>query len=180
MSGLPLRSSDTAGAPRAAGTLATRTLIPVPLSSHLRERILRQIDSLSDEKGYAVLDYVEFIASRHGTPAPASANIFTRFAEGVEDTMRAGKVSTQAIAQTMGLLNQAVGVLSGVAAAGKSVASDIVTTASDVAKTVTGGAAGAGGQGGPADAGAPTAPPPQVPPSSASPTGPAPSPPSQQ
>jgi len=110
----------------------------MPLSPHLRDRILRQLETLTDEKGYAVLDYVDFIASRYGQKEPPSANIFTRFTEGVEDTLRAGKVSASAISQTMGLLNQAVGVLSGVAAAGKSVASDIVSTASDVAKTVTG------------------------------------------
>lgn len=109
----------------------------MPLSPHLRERILRQLDQLNDDKGYVVLDYAEYVATKYGTPPSASANIFARFAEGVEDTLRAGRVSTTAISQTMGLLNQAVGVLSGVAAAGKSVAGDIVTTATDVAKAVT-------------------------------------------
>lgn len=115
----------------------------MPLSPHLRDRILRQLDTLSDEKGYAVLDYVDFIAARHGVRETSPANLFTRFTEGIEDTLRAGKVSASAISQTMGLLNQAVGVLSGVAAAGKSVASDIVTTASDVARNVAGGVQGA-------------------------------------
>lgn len=110
----------------------------MPLSPHLRDRILRQLDTLNDDKGYAVLDYVEFVASRHGAKETSPGNIFTRFTEGIEDTLRAGKVSASAISQTMGLLNQAVGVLSGVAAAGKSVATDIVNTASDVAKNVTG------------------------------------------
>jgi hypothetical protein len=108
------------------------------LSPHLRERILRQLDTLNDEKGYAVLDYVDYVAAKYGTKESSTANIFTRFTEGIEDTMRAGKVSASAISQTMGLLNQAVGVLSGVAAAGKSVATDVVNTASDVVKTVTG------------------------------------------
>ncbi len=109
------------------------------LSPHLRERILRQLDTLSDEKGYAVLDYAEFVASRYGAKETSSAgSIFSRFTDGIEDTMRAGKLSASAISQTMGLLNQAVGVLGGVAAAGKSVASDIVNTASDVAKSVGG------------------------------------------
>ncbi|MEO7965117.1 MAG: hypothetical protein ABIT38_14525 [Gemmatimonadaceae bacterium] len=107
------------------------------LSPHLRERILRQLDQLNDEKAYVVLDYVEYVATKYGTPPSATANIFARFTEGIEDTMRAGRLSTTAISQTMGLLNQAAGVLSGVAAAGKSVASDIVTTATDVAKAVT-------------------------------------------
>lgn len=108
------------------------------LSPHLRERILRQLDTLSDEKGYAVLDYVEFVATRYGTKETSAASLFSRFTDGIEDTMRAGKLSASAISQTMGLLNQAVGVLGGVAAAGKSVANDIVSTASDVAKSVSG------------------------------------------
>ncbi len=110
----------------------------MPLSPHLRERILRQLDTLSDEKGYAVLDYVEFVSTRYGVKDAASAgSLFSRFTDGIEDTMRAGKLSATAISQTMGLLNQAVGVLGGVAAAGKSVASDLVNTASDVAKSVS-------------------------------------------
>lgn len=112
----------------------------MPLSPHLRDRILRQLDTLSDEKGYQVLDYVEFVASRHGAPPP-SASIFTRFAEGVEDTLRAGRVSTAAISETVGLLNKAMGVLNGVAAAGKSVATDIVSAASTAAKSATGSSA---------------------------------------
>ena len=41
--------------------------------------------------------------------------------------LRAGKVSASAIAETMGLMNKAMGVLSGAAAAGKSVANDFMT-----------------------------------------------------
>jgi hypothetical protein len=105
------------------------------LSPHLRERLLRQLDTLTDEKGYQVLDYLEFVTSKYGAREPSNvASLFTRFTEGVEDTLRAGKVSATAISETMGLLNKAVGVLSGVAAAGKSVASDIVSAASGVTR----------------------------------------------
>lgn len=108
------------------------------LSPHLRERLLRQLDTLSDERGYQVLDYVEFVTSKYGAREPVStANIFSRFTEGVEDTLRAGKVSATAISETMGLLNRAAGVLSGVAAAGKSVASDIVTGVTSTVKSTT-------------------------------------------
>jgi hypothetical protein len=100
------------------------------MNPHLRDRILRHVDSLPDEQAYQVLDYIEFLESRYAGKAASSASLFQRFTEGVEDTMRAGRVSTAAIAETMGLLNRAVGVLSGVAAAGKSVASDIVSAAS--------------------------------------------------
>jgi hypothetical protein len=95
----------------------------------LRERIIRHLDPLPDERAYQVLDYIEFLEGKYGAPA-GQASIFQRFTEGVEDTLRAGRVSTTAIAETMGLLSKAMGVLSGVAAAGKSVASDLVDAAS--------------------------------------------------
>jgi hypothetical protein len=106
------------------------------MNSLLRDRILRRLETLSDERGYQVLDYVEFLESRYAERAAPGANVFQRFAEGVEDRLRAGKVSAQTISQAMGLLNQAVGVLGGVAAAGKSVANDIVSAASSTASYV--------------------------------------------
>jgi hypothetical protein len=79
-----------------------------------------------------VLDYVEFLESKYAERANTTANPFTRFTDAVEDKLRAGRVSASVIAETMGLLNKATNVLSGVAAAGKSVATDIVTGASDI------------------------------------------------
>lgn len=102
----------------------------------LRDRINRHLEPLTDERGYQVLDYVEFLESKYAGSAAPSPNLFTRFTEGVEDTLRAGKVSATAISETVGLLNKAVGVLSGVAAAGKSVASDIATAGKNVASDI--------------------------------------------
>jgi len=102
------------------------------MNSSLRERIIRRLDALSDERGYQVLDYVEFLESKYAERQAPPPNVFTRFAEGVEDTLRAGRVSTTAIGQTMDLMNKAMGVLSGVTAAGKSVADDLMTTASQI------------------------------------------------
>jgi hypothetical protein len=84
---------------------------------------------LSDERGYQVLDYVEFLESKFAERSTPQGNAFTRFTEAVEDKLRAGKVSASAIAETMGLLNRAANVLSGAVAAGKSVAEDIVSVA---------------------------------------------------
>ena len=106
------------------------------MNESLRDRIVRHLEPLPDERGYQVLDYIEFLESKYAGPATTSPSLFQRFTEGVEDTLRAGKVSTTAIAETMGLLTKAVGVLNGVAAAGKSVASDIVTTGKDVASGI--------------------------------------------
>ncbi len=99
------------------------------MNAHLRDRILRKLETLPDERLYQVLDYVEFLESKYAERQTPQPGIFTRFAETVEDQLRAGRVSASAISQTMNLMNQAMGVLNGVAAAGKSVASDIVSAA---------------------------------------------------
>ena len=102
------------------------------MNQFLRERILRKLDALSDERAYQVLDYVEFLESKYAERQTPTANVFQRFAETVEDRLRAGRVSATTISETMGLMNRAMGVLSGVAAAGKSVANDIVGAASSL------------------------------------------------
>jgi hypothetical protein len=100
------------------------------MNEFLRDRILRKLDGLSDERLYQVLDYVEFIESKYAERQSSQPNVFQKFAEGVEDKLRAGRVSASTIAETMNLMNRAIGVLNGVAAAGKSVANDLVGTAS--------------------------------------------------
>jgi hypothetical protein len=99
------------------------------MNAPLRERISRKLETLSDERLYQVLDYVEFLESRYAQRQAPGSNVFQRFAETVEDRLRAGRVSASTIAETMTLMNKAMGVLSGVAAAGKSVANDIVGVA---------------------------------------------------
>jgi hypothetical protein len=99
------------------------------MNEHLRERILRRLDGLSDERGYQVLDYVEFLESKFAERQTPTGNAFTRFTEAVEDRMRAGRISASAIAETMSLLNRAANVLNGAVAAGKSVATDLVSAA---------------------------------------------------
>jgi hypothetical protein len=97
------------------------------MNEFLRDRILRRMETLSDERMYQVLDYIEFLESKYAEHKPAPANVFQRFAEGVEDTMRAGKLSATTVAETMNLMSKAMGVLNGAVAAGKSVASDVLT-----------------------------------------------------
>jgi hypothetical protein len=109
------------------------------MNPYLRDKLLQKLESLSDERGYQVLDYVDFLESKYADrPAPAAAgNPLSRFADAVEERLRAGKVSASAIAETMGLMNKAVGVLSGAAAAGKSVASDLMSATSRVVDAAT-------------------------------------------
>ena len=134
------------------------------MNQFLRERILRKLDALSDERAYQVLDFVEFLESKYAERQNPASNVFQRFAETVEDRLRAGRVSATTISETMNLMNKAMGVLSGVAAAGKSVANDIVGAASSLTtpSTVDGAA--------PAP---PTIPPPPQQPPEASPPPPA-------
>lgn len=104
------------------------------MNAYLRDKLLQKLDTLSDERGYQVLDYVDFLESKYAArpSAAAAGNPLLRFADAVEERLRAGKVSASAIAETMGLMSKAVGVLSGAAAAGKSVASDILSATNRV------------------------------------------------
>jgi hypothetical protein len=98
----------------------------------LRERLIRKLDTLPEEKIYQILDYIDFLESKYA-PRPSTApNPLKRFAEGVEDTLRAGKMSANMIGGTMSVMNKAVGVLTDVANAGKSVATEIAGVASSV------------------------------------------------
>ena len=51
--------------------------------------------------------------------------------------MRAGKVSATTIAETMGFMSKAMGVLNGAAAAGKSVANDLMSATNRVVDAAT-------------------------------------------
>ena len=84
------------------------------------QRIQRKLESLSDERGYQILDYVEFLESKFAERATPTG-IFAKFTETVEDTMRAGKLPIQAISGTMGVMDSAAKVMKGFAAAGKTV-----------------------------------------------------------
>ena len=142
------------------------------MNPHLRDRILRKLENLSDERAYQVLDYVEFVESKYAERQSPPANVFQRFAETVEDKLRQGRVSASTISEAMGLMNRAVGVLNGVAAAGKSVASDIV----EAATRPTSGAPGSPPAGAPPAGTAPATPPASpASPQSAAPAPPAPS-----
>lgn len=92
----------------------------------LKERILRHLETLPEDKAYMVLDYIEFLESKYAQRQAPGPNVFQRFTEGIEDTLRAGNVSATTIAEAMGFMGKAMNVLGGVAAAGKAVANDFV------------------------------------------------------
>ncbi|MDX2192730.1 MAG: hypothetical protein NW201_05215 [Gemmatimonadales bacterium] len=94
----------------------------------LKQRILRALETLPDDKGYAVLDYVEFLESRYAERAKPTG-FLAKLTESVEDTMRAAKVSQQAISGTMGALDGASRIMRGLAAAGQAVVEEAVRAA---------------------------------------------------
>ncbi|HEU4761292.1 MAG TPA: hypothetical protein VFS74_03150 [Gemmatimonadales bacterium] len=91
----------------------------------LKQRILRALDTLSDERAYQVLDYVEFLASKYAE-RQRPTGIFARLSDAVEDTMRAGKLPVKAITGTMGFVDGASKVMKGLAAAGQAVVDEAV------------------------------------------------------
>ena len=99
------------------------------MNPYVRDRIHRKLETLSDERLYQVLDYVEFLEARYAEKPATPVNVLQRFAEGVEDKLRSGGVAVTTISETMGFLNRAVGVLNGVAQTSMSVAGDVVNAA---------------------------------------------------
>lgn len=96
------------------------------MQEHLRDRILRKLETLSDARGYQVLDYVEFLESRYAERAAPSGNAFARFTDAIEDKLRAGKVSASAIAETVGFMNRAANVLNSAVETGRTAANEFV------------------------------------------------------
>jgi hypothetical protein len=106
------------------------------MNPYVRDRINRKLETLSDERLYQVLDYVEFLEARYAEkPAPVT-NVFQRFTDGVEDTLRAGGLAVGTVSEAMGFLTKAMGVLNDVAQTTKTVATDVVTTARTVADQI--------------------------------------------
>src|SRR4051812_8916280 len=105
------------------------------MNEHLRDRILRKLETLPDERGYQVLDFVEFLESRYAEREAPSASTFTKFTEAIEDKLRAGKVSASAIAETVGFMNRAASVLNNAIDTGKKMGNDLVDKARTAAET---------------------------------------------
>ena len=94
----------------------------------LKQRIARLLENLNDERGYQILDYIEFLDSKYAERS-RPGGIFARLTETVEDTMRAWKLPIQAISGTMGMMDSAAKVMKGLAAAGQAVVDEAVKAA---------------------------------------------------
>lgn len=82
------------------------------MNDTLKQRIVRRLESMSDERGYQILDYVEFLESKYAERV-APTNLFARMTETVEDVMRAGKIPVRAISGTIGIMDSATKVMKG-------------------------------------------------------------------
>jgi hypothetical protein len=98
------------------------------MNEELKQRILRRLEALSDERGYQIMDYVEFLESKYASRA-APSNIFAKISEGVQDTMRAARMPIKAISGATGLMDSAGKVMKGVAAAAQSVVDEALQAA---------------------------------------------------
>jgi len=98
------------------------------MNEQLKQRIIRRLETLADERGYQILDYVEFLESKYASRA-APSNLFAKISEGIEDTMRAARIPIKAISGTTGLVDSAGKVMKGVAAAAQSVVDEAIQAA---------------------------------------------------
>jgi len=98
------------------------------MNEQLMQRIQRRLETLTDERGYQILDYVEFLESKYASRA-APTNLFAKISEGIEDTMRAARLPIKAIKGTTGLMDSAGKVMKGVAAAAQSVVDEALQAA---------------------------------------------------
>ena len=101
----------------------------------LKQRIIRLLDSSSDERGYQILDYVEFLDSKYAERSQPDG-LLSRITATVENTMRAGKLPIQAITGTMGLVDSAAKVMRGLAAAGQAVVDEAVKAAESTPREI--------------------------------------------
>ncbi|HEX6432627.1 MAG TPA: hypothetical protein VFZ87_00220, partial [Gemmatimonadales bacterium] len=109
-------------------TRARDSRLATTMNDLLKQRILRLLETLDDDKAYQVLDYAEFLTSKYAQRAQPD-NLFTKITATVENTMRAGKLPVQAITGTMSLMDSAAKVMKGLATAGQAVVEEAIKTA---------------------------------------------------
>jgi hypothetical protein len=102
------------------------------VNEHLKDRIERAIDNLSDERGYQILDYIEFLGSKYAERS-SPTNIFAKMTDKAEDLLRAGKMPIDAISGTVTFFDGASKVMKGLASAAQSVVEEASRTAQNIA-----------------------------------------------
>jgi hypothetical protein len=95
----------------------------------LRQRILRRLEALPEERAYQILDYIEFLESKYAERS-APSGILAKITDTVEDTIRAAKLPVQAVSGAASVMDSASRLMRGLAAAGNAVVNEAVKAAS--------------------------------------------------
>lgn len=104
----------------------------------LRQRLMRKIEALPDERIYQVLDYIEFLESKYAPGVAEEPAGVLRFAERLEDRMRRKALSPATIREAIEVIAAADRVLSGLASAGRRVLTEVEGAAEPPRRRVTG------------------------------------------
>ena len=87
---------------------------------------MRKIESLPEEQVYQVLDYIEFLDSKYGSPdRQKQAGGFQRLAEGLEDGLRNRSLDPSRLREAFQVFAAADRAMSGVAKAGRQLFEEI-------------------------------------------------------
>lgn len=87
---------------------------------------MRKIESLPEEQVYQVLDYIEFLDSKYGSPdQQKQAGGFQRLAEGLEDGLRNRSLDPSRLREAFQVFAAADRAMSGVAKAGRQLFEEI-------------------------------------------------------
>ena len=97
----------------------------------LRERLIRKIESLPEQQVYQILDYIEFLESKHGTDAAEETSGLRRFAEAVEDKLRKKAMSPATLREAFQIISVADRVLQNVSSAGRKLMDELTAGGED-------------------------------------------------
>ncbi len=86
----------------------------------LKGRITQKLEGLSDENARQLLDYIEFLESKHNRSS-REARPLERLAENVEGTLKGSRIGGAAVKGTAQIIEAAGSLMRGFAAAGKAV-----------------------------------------------------------
>ena len=101
------------------------------MNDNLRDTLVRKLEKLPDETARQLLDYIEFLESKYHRSV-RERSTFERFADNIEDTLTATRMSRAAVKGTSQLLDAAGSMMRGVVAAGQAVVDELQGAAGTV------------------------------------------------
>ena len=97
---------------------------------NLKTTIVLKLDKMTDENGRQLLDYIEFLESKHNRSTRERSTL-ERLAENVEGTLRSSKIGEAAVKGTGGIIDVAGTVARSFVAAGQAVLDELQDVVSD-------------------------------------------------